>query len=285
MTATAILLLCLQAARREGRLLHPQPHRRRLRPQPRRAAHDRGRQGGDVVVTVDCGITSVAEAETARELGLTLIITDHHRAGRAELAADARARIVHPGLPGSTVSIRRPVRRRRRAEARLGALPASERGEARRRGDANVLDASRRPGRDRHGGRRRAARRRKPHPRPPRPQLPAPLSHARPAGTRAGDRPRQETTHRLRGHRLHDRPAAQRGRPAGPGAARRRAAHDRIARAGPQAGRVHPRPQRAAANAGAERVPRRQQARPAKSCDPTAIAGPGARPAAAGTRA
>src|SRR3954447_8031057 len=36
-------------------------------------------QGGDVVVTVDCGITSVAEAETARELGLTLIITDHHR--------------------------------------------------------------------------------------------------------------------------------------------------------------------------------------------------------------
>src|SRR5262249_54819545 len=56
-------------------------------------------QGGDVVVTVDCGITSVAEAETARELGLTLIITDHHResAHLPQVAA-----IVHPGLPDST---------------------------------------------------------------------------------------------------------------------------------------------------------------------------------------
>ena len=85
--------------------------------------------GGDVVVTVDCGITSADEAKTARELGLTLIITDHHLpkaaggtprasamgveqhqsttpfadSGRATPAAlpDCAA-IVHPGLPGST---------------------------------------------------------------------------------------------------------------------------------------------------------------------------------------
>lgn len=54
-------------------------------------------QGAKQIITVDCGITSVAEAQTAREVGVELIITDHH-----ELAAslpDAAA-IVHPRLPG-----------------------------------------------------------------------------------------------------------------------------------------------------------------------------------------
>ena len=37
--------------------------------------------GCAVVVTVDCGITSVKEALAAKELGLDLIITDHHVAG------------------------------------------------------------------------------------------------------------------------------------------------------------------------------------------------------------
>jgi single-stranded-DNA-specific exonuclease len=35
-------------------------------------------RGAKVVITVDCGIRSVNEAETARSLGLDLIITDHH---------------------------------------------------------------------------------------------------------------------------------------------------------------------------------------------------------------
>ena len=35
--------------------------------------------GADVLVTVDCGITAVAEARLARRLGLELIITDHHQ--------------------------------------------------------------------------------------------------------------------------------------------------------------------------------------------------------------
>jgi len=54
-------------------------------------------QKSDIVVTVDCGICSVAEAELAAELGLTLIITDHHQM-RDRLPQAAA--LVHPGLPG-----------------------------------------------------------------------------------------------------------------------------------------------------------------------------------------
>ena len=35
-------------------------------------------QGVDLLITVDCGITGVEEAEYAKQLGLDLIITDHH---------------------------------------------------------------------------------------------------------------------------------------------------------------------------------------------------------------
>jgi single-stranded-DNA-specific exonuclease len=52
----------------------------------------------DVVVTVDCGITAVAEARLARELGIELIITDHHTFHPDQLPpADV---LVHPRLPG-----------------------------------------------------------------------------------------------------------------------------------------------------------------------------------------
>jgi single-stranded-DNA-specific exonuclease len=54
-------------------------------------------QGARQVITVDCGVTSVAEAETARELGIELIVTDHHEPGPTLPAAAA---IVHPSLPG-----------------------------------------------------------------------------------------------------------------------------------------------------------------------------------------
>jgi len=56
-------------------------------------------QGVSVVVTVDCGITAVAEAEQARRLGLELIVTDHHQFGPTLPAADV---IVHPRLPGTS---------------------------------------------------------------------------------------------------------------------------------------------------------------------------------------
>src|SRR4051795_4906314 len=76
-TASAILLLCLKllGAKADSYIPNRIDEGYGLN-------HDALRtiaaQGGDVVVTVDCGITSVAEAKTARELGLTLIITDHH---------------------------------------------------------------------------------------------------------------------------------------------------------------------------------------------------------------
>ncbi|MFO0879345.1 MAG: single-stranded-DNA-specific exonuclease RecJ [Gemmataceae bacterium] len=53
--------------------------------------------GTKMVVTVDCGIASVREAEEARRLGLELIITDHHEI--KEQLPDA-AVLVHPRLPG-----------------------------------------------------------------------------------------------------------------------------------------------------------------------------------------
>lgn len=55
-------------------------------------------QGASLIITVDCGIASIAEAETARELGLELIVTDHHE--MADQLPQAAA-IVHPRLPGT----------------------------------------------------------------------------------------------------------------------------------------------------------------------------------------
>lgn len=54
-------------------------------------------QGAKTIVTVDCGVSAVAQADTARRLGLELVITDHHAIGPA--LPDAAA-IVHPQLPG-----------------------------------------------------------------------------------------------------------------------------------------------------------------------------------------
>lgn len=56
-------------------------------------------RGKQTVITVDCGIGSIEQAELCRQLGLQLIITDHHRLGETLPCADA---IVHPRLPGSS---------------------------------------------------------------------------------------------------------------------------------------------------------------------------------------
>jgi single-stranded-DNA-specific exonuclease len=55
--------------------------------------------GASLVVTVDCGIASIKEAEEAKSLGLELIITDHHE--YKETLPDA-AVLVHPRLPGGS---------------------------------------------------------------------------------------------------------------------------------------------------------------------------------------
>jgi single-stranded-DNA-specific exonuclease len=55
--------------------------------------------GTNVVVTVDCGITSIDEAEVAARLGMELIITDHHEPKAMLPRAIA---LVHPRLPGTS---------------------------------------------------------------------------------------------------------------------------------------------------------------------------------------
>ena len=42
------------------------------------AIHQLSREGVKLIITVDCGITAVAEAQLCRELGIDLVITDHH---------------------------------------------------------------------------------------------------------------------------------------------------------------------------------------------------------------
>ncbi len=55
-----------------------------------------GERGCTLVITVDCGIRSVQEAQHARQIGIDLIITDHHHLGPELPAAYA---IVNPRQP------------------------------------------------------------------------------------------------------------------------------------------------------------------------------------------
>ena len=97
MSATAILLNCLQAIHAQARWYVPDRFDegyglnadalRRLKA-----------DGADLVITVDCGIASVAEADVAREIGLELIITDHHSLAERLPAANV---LIHPRLPGN----------------------------------------------------------------------------------------------------------------------------------------------------------------------------------------
>jgi single-stranded-DNA-specific exonuclease len=58
-------------------------------------------EGVRVVVTVDTGMRAFAEAETARRLGLDLIITDHHLPDARDAVPTALA-ILNPNQPGCT---------------------------------------------------------------------------------------------------------------------------------------------------------------------------------------
>jgi len=95
MTGTAILWLCLRLLGAE--VAYYIPHRvdegYGLNAEAVRSlAGDKA----ELIVTVDCGIGSLAEADLARELGVELIVTDHHEPGERLPAAA----IVHPRLPG-----------------------------------------------------------------------------------------------------------------------------------------------------------------------------------------
>ena len=89
-----------------------------LRPRTSRKLAERGTS---LIVTVDCGITAVAEVALAKELGMEVIVTDHHQAG--DELPDCP--ILHPGLDG--LSVRRALRDRGGLEAccalRAGWIP------------------------------------------------------------------------------------------------------------------------------------------------------------------
>jgi single-stranded-DNA-specific exonuclease len=97
MCATAILVGCLQALDAAPTWYVPSRQEEGYGLNADALATLAG-QGVNLVVTVDCGITGVAEARRARELGLELIITDHH--AFAEQLPDADV-LVHPRLPGT----------------------------------------------------------------------------------------------------------------------------------------------------------------------------------------
>ncbi|MBB01375.1 MAG: single-stranded-DNA-specific exonuclease RecJ [Rubinisphaera brasiliensis] len=95
MTSTSILLQCLHAAGatadyyipcrlEEGYGLNCDAIRELHQADPER-----------LVVTVDCGIASLEEAKLAKELGLELVITDHHQFGEQLPEAEV---LVHPRI-------------------------------------------------------------------------------------------------------------------------------------------------------------------------------------------
>jgi len=96
MTGTAILWLCLKLLGAE--VSYYVPHRvdegYGLNCE---AIRTLAAEKAELLVTVDCGIGSQDEALLARELGVELIITDHHEPG---LRLPEAAAIVHPRLPG-----------------------------------------------------------------------------------------------------------------------------------------------------------------------------------------
>lgn len=97
MCATAILLECLKIGGASPRFYVPDRLEEGYGVNAD-ALRTLKQDGVDVVVTVDCGVTAIVEAEVARAEGLTYIVTDHHEC-QAELPkADA---VVHPRLPGS----------------------------------------------------------------------------------------------------------------------------------------------------------------------------------------
>jgi single-stranded-DNA-specific exonuclease len=53
-------------------------------------------RGTGLLITVDCGVTAVAEVELARSLGMEVVVTDHHQAG-AELPG---CPLLHPAIDG-----------------------------------------------------------------------------------------------------------------------------------------------------------------------------------------
>ncbi len=96
-TATALMVKGLSIL--EGKTIPYIPHRMNEGHGLKAAALERlYRQGASLVITVDCGITGLAEVKKVRKLGLDIVITDHHTP-TAELPPAVA--VVDPKLPDS----------------------------------------------------------------------------------------------------------------------------------------------------------------------------------------
>jgi len=98
-TATAILFHTLKAADPDADVRRYVPHRVEegygLNSDAIRSCAE---LGAKVVVSVDCGITACEQGDVAREVGVDLIITDHHEMRSDGKLPDAHT-LVHPRLP------------------------------------------------------------------------------------------------------------------------------------------------------------------------------------------
>ena len=114
-------------------------------------------QGVKLIVSVDTGIRAAEVVRRAAELGIDVIVTDHHL---PESRTAARARRAESQPAGLRLSREEPVRRRRGLQAGPGAAGRARlagREAAPRRGIVSE------DGRHRHRGRRGAAHGREPH--------------------------------------------------------------------------------------------------------------------------
>ena len=97
MTSTAILYRCLKLLNADVSYFIPE----RLDDGyglSKKTLENLHKRGANMIVTVDCGIASVEEVAFAKQLGMQIVVTDHHHIGGPLPDADA---IVHPALPGN----------------------------------------------------------------------------------------------------------------------------------------------------------------------------------------
>ena len=227
-TATFLLVRVLGELGADVRWRLPQPFHGRVRVSRRRRWTSWPRPGSSCLITVDCGITARDEVARAGELGMDVIVTDHH-----EMEGTLPGCIVvTPKLDGVPVPPSRRRRRRLQAGARAASrgpgddlveLPA---GAARR--SPTWSPSARSPTWCRSGRREPRAR----HDRSGTPAQRAATGLGGAHGGRrgqAGDRPRRR-------RRLSPRAAPQRCRPPRRRLAGARTARLRRSRGGPAAG-------------------------------------------------
>ena len=95
-TATAILLRCLALLGAKPVYYIPDRLEEGYGLNPA-AVRGLASDGVELLITVDCGITAPQEVALARELGLEVIVTDHHEPGEV---VPAGATLINPKLPG-----------------------------------------------------------------------------------------------------------------------------------------------------------------------------------------